>query len=97
MNKQLLEDFDRIIVEKANSLYRKLQAPKGEDEIVQILSKFGIGDGLARNQLVELYSWKDGIEYDPSEYTNLYNFCGRGVLLPLSFVSALSELRDDYE
>ncbi|RAJ75631.1 hypothetical protein CLV59_109245 [Chitinophaga dinghuensis] len=84
--------FDTIIKHHSNFLYERLQEPKSEKEILKILDDLGIKDSLARTQLVELYSWKDGVAYDTTEYTNLYNFTGRGVLLPLSFVQDLYNL-----
>ncbi len=78
--------FDKTLENKANFLYNKLLEPKSESDILKTLDYLGIKDLFAKTQLVTLYSWKNGIEYNPSEYTNLYDYSGTGVLLPLQFI-----------
>lgn len=92
-----IQDFDKCLKENANFLYEKLQKPREEHEIVHVLNELGIKDALATSQLIALYSWKDGIEYNTSEYTSLYDFGSRGVLLPLKFVTFLSAQTDIYD
>ncbi|MBV7531760.1 hypothetical protein [Chitinophaga sp. sic0106] len=85
----IYEKLDETLKHKARFTYIKLQDPKQESDIIQTFVSAGVEDKFALSLLVEMYSWKDGIEYQSNEHTNLYNYSGRGVLLPLRFIKSL--------
>ncbi|WP_147323553.1 SMI1/KNR4 family protein [Chitinophaga silvatica] len=88
----ILNNFDKVIAEKATFLYNKHNEPLDQNQILSLLESHNIYD----EELVELYSWKNGIFYNPIEYTILYDYSAEGVILPLEYASSLCNPDDGY-
>jgi hypothetical protein len=88
----LAKEFEKTLREKAEFLYQKLQVPLEPPVIRSLLS----GCNALDLQLINFFSWKNGLGYNVSDYTLLYDFCSQGVFLPLPFALSVSDSSKEY-
>lgn len=91
-----LKEFESVLMEYTPLLYSKLLPPLENTEMERLFHHVSIDDMV----LSTMYKWKNGIPYDTSLPTNVFDFCSMGVMLPLEFISKLygeGDYRGDWE
>lgn len=83
-----LIELEQVLAEYCSALYARILPPLEYSEISHYFKKWNIDDPT----LIEIFSWKNGIEYDSDLPTHSFDFTGFGVIPSLAYINEILEL-----